>query len=135
MSPVRADQGFSLVSAIFLIVVVSLAGAYLVSLVGVERRTASLGLLGTRAYHAARSGLEWAIAKAVADPSGCPAVVLSLAEGGLRGYSVTVTCNKTRHQDGADLVTTFQLAAQAELGALGQPDYVSRRLRTTVTVR
>jgi MSHA biogenesis protein MshP len=130
----RTAKGFTLVSALFLIVVVSLAGAFLVSLVGVERRTSSLGLLGARAFRAAQSGLEWGIAKAVADPSGCPAATLALAEAGLRGYSVVVSCSKSRHQDGARLITTFALAAQAEHGVLGDADYASRRLRATVSV-
>jgi MSHA biogenesis protein MshP len=131
----RSGHGFTLVSALFLIVIVSLAGAFLVSLVGTEQRASSLGLLGIRADHAAQSGLEWAVARAVADPSGCPAGVLALTEAGLRGYSVTVTCSRSRHREGGDLVTRFAFEAHAERGALGDADYVSRRLRATANVR
>jgi MSHA biogenesis protein MshP len=129
-------EGFSLVSALFILVVVAAAGAAALRLVGAERRTSSLGLLGVRAHQAARAGLEWGIAKVVASPSACPpGGNFSLTGGALGGFDVSVTCALGAHPEGAATTNVFVITAFAQRGAFGAADYASRRLEATVAVQ
>ncbi|MGQ0579823.1 MAG: hypothetical protein ACT4PQ_13065, partial [Betaproteobacteria bacterium] len=58
MSRNRAG-GFSLISAIFLLVVVTLLGAYVVTLSTSQHASEALDVEGARAYQAARAGINW----------------------------------------------------------------------------
>ncbi len=61
------QRGFSLITAIFLIVVLAALGAYMVIFTGLQQTTLQADVLGVRAYYAARAGAEWAIYRAL-DP-------------------------------------------------------------------
>jgi MSHA biogenesis protein MshP len=129
-------EGFSLVSALFILIVVAAAGAAALRLVGAERRTSSLGLLAARAHQAARAGLEWGVAKVVATPTACPAGgSFTLAGGSLSGFDVTVTCSLGAHPEGANTTNVFVITAFARRGSFGAADYASRRLEATVAVQ
>ncbi len=129
----RRRDGFGLVPALFLLVILALAGAVMLRVVGVQNATASLSLQGSRAYWAARSGVEWGIRAAISGAA-CPApTTLSLAEGGLRGFSVDVSCQSSAHTDGGATATTYRITSIASYGSYGARDYVRRRLHGTVT--
>ena len=134
MSRSGARAGFSLISAIFLIVVVSAAASAMLGMVGAERRSATLGILGSRALQAARSGIEWATAKAVTNPAVCPTATFNLSQGALNGFQVTVTCTRTQHDENGSPWSTFRLRSDAQRGAFGSFDYAFRRVESTVTV-
>lgn len=130
--------GFSLVSAIFLLVIVSVAGAFMVRAGGAQQATASFALLAPKAHHAARSGLEWGIYRALNVSGSCPVgstttSSLTLGEGGLQGFRVTVDCSSEMHVEAGHAATLFQIVALAERGSFGERDYVSRRLEATVS--
>ncbi len=133
--PRRANRqdGFSLIGAIFLLVVMAAVGSLMVSITGVQRRTTSLGILGARAYHAASSGIQWGLYQALSTGT-CPAATtLSLTQGGVSGFSVGVTCTSSQHQENGTVMTVFTVAANAEYGTLGDADYARRLLRGTAT--
>ncbi|HKC50885.1 MAG TPA: pilus assembly protein MshP [Myxococcota bacterium] len=133
MTPARDAPGFGLVPAIFLLVVLSLAGVVMLRLVGVSAATASLSLRGARAFQAARSGVEWGT-REVTLLGACPATTtLALTQGGLAGFSVVVSCTSSQHVDSAATTTNFQISSSASAGVFGARDYVSRRVRGTVT--
>lgn len=130
--------GFSLVAAIFLLVVLTTAGAFMVRISGVQRTTTSFALLGPRAYHAARSGVEWAIHAAMNVPGSCPVGItttnnFNLTEGGLDGFRVTTECTSEVHSEAGAAETMFLITSLAKRGAFGERDYVSRRLETRIT--
>jgi MSHA biogenesis protein MshP len=127
-------KGFSLISAIFLVVVVSAACAAMLGMVGAGRRSATLGIVGSRALQASRSGIEWATAKAVANPAVCPTATFNLNQGSLRGFQVAVTCTRTQHDENGSAWSTFRLRADAQQGSFGAFDYAFRRVESTVTV-
>src|SRR4030065_2779656 len=52
------QRGFSLVSAIFLLVVIAALGTFAVTLSTTQQQSAALDVLGARAYQAARAGIE-----------------------------------------------------------------------------
>jgi MSHA biogenesis protein MshP len=123
-----------LISAVFLVVVVSVAAAGMLNIVGAERRGATLGVVGSRAFQAARGGIEWATAKAVANPAVCPTGTFNLNQGALRGFQVTVTCTRTQHDESGSAWSTLRLRADAQRGSFGGFDYAFRRVESTVTV-
>lgn len=91
------QRGMSLVTAIFILVVLAAIGGYMVLVAGVQSRTTVMALQGARAYHAARSGLEWGINR---DLNSGVCVSDSFQ---LDGYTVTVTCEPTAFNEGAEL--------------------------------
>src|SRR5215470_8915559 len=62
------QRGFSIVTAIFLVVVLALLGVFIVSVTGMQLSSHQLDVLGARAYQAARAGIEWG-AFQVLDPN------------------------------------------------------------------
>jgi MSHA biogenesis protein MshP len=125
----RSPQaGFSLVSAIFLLVVLALLGALITSVTGMQQTSGQLDLLGVRAYHSARAGMEWG-ASQVLDPNNalnplncapmfmpsCPAspTHLSSLGGSLSGFTVSVTCQSVDTTEGYRNVRVFQIVATA----------------------
>ena len=122
------QAGFSLVSAIFLLVVLALLGALITSMTGMQQASSQLDLLGVRAYHSARAGMEWG-ASQVLDPNNalnaascapvvmpsCPASPTNLSSlgGSLSGFTVSVTCQAADATEGNRNVRVFQIVATA----------------------
>jgi MSHA biogenesis protein MshP len=131
-SPHR-QRGFSLVAAIFLLTVLALLGAFAVRIGGAQQHTVDLSLLGARALSAAQAGIEWGAHRALVNGA-CPASTdLTLNEGSLNGFRLTVTCAATAHTEGATPITIFIVTSFAQSGTYGQPDYVSRTVRARFT--
>ena len=126
------QDGFSLVPALFLLVVLAALGLVAVRLAGVQQQTVVLAMQSGRAYAAARSGVEWSAYQALNNGS-CTSATLNLTEGGLAGFSVATDCVSTSHSEGPNTVNVYVIDAFAWSGSYGNPDYVSRRIRSTVT--
>ena len=132
MSARRGQRGFSLVAAIFLLVVLAALGAFAVRLTVFQSQTVTSALRAAQAYQAARAGAAWASYRAVNDGV-CPPATLALTEGGTAGFSVSVSCTQLTYVEGAPPpVNVFVLDVRATAGAFGSADYVSRRLQTKV---
>jgi MSHA biogenesis protein MshP len=101
-------------------------------MLAVSQQTTVLAIQGTRAYAAARAGVEVAIYDALVNGN-CAAQTIGLSEGGLAGFSVDTNCSSSSHNEGGATNTVYVIDAFARAGAYGSPDYVSRRIRTTVT--
>jgi MSHA biogenesis protein MshP len=144
------QKGFSLVAAIFLLVVLALLGALIASVTGMQQASGQLDLLGVRAYHSARAGMEWAVHQAL-DPNhaitdcsmpSCPTspTHLSTLGGSLSGFTVSVTCAHTDTTESNRTIRVFQIEAIACqpsggncLTATPTNGYVERRLEATVS--
>lgn len=142
-----AQRGFSIVTAIFLIVVLALLGVYIVSVTGIQQSSQQIDLQGVRAYHAARAGIEWA-AFQVLDPNNtlnpatcgtafvtCPAspATLPALAGSLSPFTVTVTCSATATTEGNREIRVFAITSTATAGTAGTPGYVNRQLQATLS--
>ena len=124
------QTGFSIIAAIFLLVVLALLGAFIVSVTGMQQSSGQLDVLGVRAYQSARAGMEWS-AWQIIDPGNtlnpgpacaaavmptCPASPQNLPAlaGSLSGFTVTVTCAQTANTtEGNRNVRVFQIVATA----------------------
>ena len=138
---VRHERGFALVAAIFIVVVLAMLGIMMVTIGGMQRATAAAAAKGTRAFHAARSGIEWGSYQAVVgascvatSPLGPPtSPTFSLSVAGLDGFNVWVDCVSTPHRERSDTYNVYVITATATSGGFGDADHVSRTLHATVT--
>lgn len=144
--PLSRQRGFSIVTAIFLLVVLAGLGAYMISISGVQRTTTTFAVQGARAHQGARSGIEWAIHRALngglpvacttSPPILCPphtSDTFGFAAPGLDGFNVSICWCHTRLQERNECFYVFSIESQATHASFGDPDYVSRTLRATVT--
>lgn len=122
MRPIYRISGFSIMSAIFILVVLSLIGVFLLNIFILNSASSNILLQGDRAKFAAKSGLEWGLATVAVNPSGpCPAITnINISQGGLLGFNVIVSCTK--------LGTTFTITAIASNGVFGNFGYVTRTI-------
>lgn len=146
-----AQRGFSIVTAVFLLIVLALLAAFIVSVTGLQQTSAQLDLQGVRAYQAARAGIEWG-AYQVLDPNnaiGTPALPACTASptnlsglvGSLSVFTVTVTCSATTTTEGNRNVAAYQIMAtacnQPSGGSCPNPTpstgYVERQLQATLS--
>ena len=127
-----SQRGFSLVPALFLLVVLAALGTVAVRLMGVQQQTVVLAMQSSRAYAAARSGVDWSAYQALVNGN-CGSSTLALTEAGLAGFSVDTSCSASTHTEGPNTVSVYVIDAFAWSGSYGTPDYVSRRIRSTVT--
>ncbi len=126
------QRGFSLVSAVFLLVVLAALGAYAVRLNTLQQQSVTSGLRAAQAFEAARTGASWAAYRAL-NVGLCASTTLNLIEGATAGFRVSVQCTQSTHIEGTATIRVFVFDVRAEAGAYGGPDYVSRRLQTKVT--
>ncbi len=128
----NAQRGFSLVSAVFLLVVLAGLGVYAVRINTLQQQTVTAGLRAAQAFQAARTGVSWGAYRALATGA-CASGTLNLTEGATAGFRVAVQCSESSHVEGASTTRVYVLDVRAEAGAYGGPDYVSRRLQTKIT--
>lgn len=122
-------RGFSLITALFLLVVVAGLGAYLVSLATTQHLAGALAAQSSRAYYMAQSGLQWAAYRIQTNPGACPMVGTSFL---LEGFTVSLDlCTRTEITEGPDTYAIYDLQTSALVGNLGESSYVTRSLRVT----
>lgn len=134
------QHGFSLVAALFVLVVLGALGVYMVTISAVQQQTVSYAYFSARAYQAARSGIEWGIYTALNDtdctsfPPGSPKVI-DFTDGMLKGFQATITCTLTSHQEKSNSFNIYNLRAVSETdrASFGSLDYVSREIQVTIT--
>jgi MSHA biogenesis protein MshP len=114
MSATRRERGMSLITAVFLLIVMAALALYITSITTMQHSSSTLDLEGSRAYHAARTGLEFGAFQAITAAS-CPgAANLALPVANFADFtSVTVTCASTVHTEGATAKTYYRLTANA----------------------
>ncbi len=138
-------RGVSLVTAVFLVVVLAGLAAAIVRVLVVQQATAAMDVLGLQAYQAARSGLEWGVYQQLRVQPLVPSVACFAspqtfampAAGNLRNFTVTVTCTAKAGNTAGDTTNRWTIAAVAcnQPGAAGCPnnttnvEYVQRRVQ------
>ncbi len=130
------QRGFSLISAIFLLVVVAALGTFAVTLSTSQNQSQTMDIVGARAYQAALAGIEWAAfhvaqtaASAPAAWGGCVAGANVAVAGNLAVFSpVTVNCNATLSNEAGVTIWVYDVSAvAATTGALpGSANYVEQ---------
>lgn len=131
------QRGFSIITAIFLLVVLGGLGAMMVTFFVAQQQSSALDVMGSRAYQASRAGIEWAAFNVNQQPAGtqwagCGTLVTPLFSAGTLGgdlspFSVTLTCGAASAVDGTATIWVYNLTSTASFGgSAGSPDYVER---------
>ena len=137
----KRQTGFALVSGIFILVILATLGAFMIKISGLQQTSSALDVLGSRAYHAARSGIEWSAYQVTTGANGTPFAqacagaqqtqVIPLA-GTLAEFTVTVNCEGFVAQEAGETVTLYQITSTAQRGAINNATYVERQLQATM---
>lgn len=122
------QRGFAAIAAIFLVVILAALGGFMLTFSNTQQLTSAQDLQGSRAYWAARAGLAWGVAGAVASSAVCPTGAPSTVDG----FTLTVACTRTNYTDGTNPVVLFRFQAQASLGTAGSANYVERSVSASV---
>lgn len=136
----HTQQGFAAIAALFLLVVLAALGGFMLTLSNTAQLTSAQDVLGSRAYWAARGGLEWAIAgvnatvpvaPAVAPAATCPAAPAPIL---LDGFAMLVTCTAQVYSEANRSVHLFQLTSVAtSVGvAVGSIGFVERSVSASL---
>jgi MSHA biogenesis protein MshP len=141
----RPDRqaGVGLVTAIFLLVVIAGLAAAMVTVFTAQQAGSQLDQQGTRAYQAARAGIEWGLFRA-RQANSCASSSFALPTTSmLSGFTVTVTCRTIAGPGGDAALTRTVITAVAcnqpvngacTVNPAGTPDprnnldYVQRRI-------
>lgn len=128
--PLAAQRGFSIVTAIFLLVIMALLGAFMLTLSSTQHITSAQDVQGSQALRAARAGIEWGAASVKALATACPASPTAMV---IDGYTVTVTCTLATQDEGGTTRYIFWLASTASAGgAVGNLGYIERTVNAFV---
>jgi len=128
--PLRPQCGFALASAIFLLVILAALGAFMLTFSNTQQLTSAQDIQGSRAYWAAKGGIQWAVSRLQPPATACPAASTFLT---LDGFTVTVTCNANTYTEGTDSKTIYWVESKAiSGGAVGGVGYTERVLNAFV---
>ncbi len=129
----KKQTGFTIVMAVFILVVLGLLGSYMVKLSGVQHATSTYALQGARAYQAARAGVGWAMGR-ISLGGVCSDITsaspLSFAD--INGFSVSLTCSSQNFSEGDKTPIIYKVTALSEFGGYSSANYVSRKLEVSI---
>ena len=139
----QTQHGFAAIAAIFLLVMLAALGGFMLTFSSTQQLTSAQDIQGSRAFWAARAGLEWGFVKVPADPALCPSttltalaptaatpVLLSVVDG----FTLAIQCARNVYAEGADSVVIYQLNVVAHTAgpAVGSVGYIERSLSASM---
>lgn len=140
------QSGFSIATAIFVIVILAALGAFMVTIGSGQQVGLAQDVTGMRVLQAARAGSEWGVHQALntsgAFRTSCnggiaaPVTISSLQ--GMDGISVKVECSSATYNEGASTLLSYQIVATACNSAAcpntvsPSSQYVERRISALV---
>jgi MSHA biogenesis protein MshP len=145
----RRRQGFALMMAIFMIVTLAAIAVYLLTISTGQIEAALQDEQGTRAYQAARSGIDWGAFQILRNSGGpfgpaCAGATQTLNTLGSLGppggtlFYAEVSCQRVGNEtEGGVTVEVFRLTSKGcnrtPCAGAATPTYVERELQLTVT--
>lgn len=144
-------RGFSLVSAIFLLVILAALGVFMLSISTMQQTTSTQDLQGSKAYQAAKAGIEWGAYQIMTPENNSlpPAPVLARFScptppaaptttplpalgGALTGFTVNVACSASDFVEGGNTIRVYQLTSTATFGTAPATSFVSRSMTASI---
>lgn len=122
-----AQHGFAAIAAIFLVVVLAALGGFMLTFSNTQQLTSAQDVQGSRAYWAARAGLEWGIASATTT---CPASPTTLT---VDTFTVLITCALQTYPEAGATVNILQFTSVASsAGAVGSVGFIERSVSASL---
>lgn len=113
--------------------VIAALGTFAVTLSTTQQQSAALDVLGSRAYQAARAGIEWGAYQVLQNGGACaPSTPVTLTGTTLQNFTVTVTCTSAATTEAGVPVTMYQLTSLATQGTAATPDYIERQMSVMI---
>ena len=136
----KLQSGVSIITAIFLLVVLSTLGAMMVTFFSAQQQSSALDMMGSRAYQAAKAGVEWSAGYIAMQPQnqGCTGIPTPLFSAGqlagtLGPFAVNVTCAPTATEEDGTQTFVYNITSTATGGgAAGDANYVERVINVTI---
>ncbi|MDP3539902.1 MAG: hypothetical protein Q8S26_14505 [Azonexus sp.] len=138
------QRGVSIIAAIFILLLLSALAAMMASLTVTSNVTSTQDFQGSRAYQAARAGVEWGLYTVMQDPANAsPASATSPLAGcfaattinAIPGFAVSVSCVLNpaagNYQEGTRNIRIYQITATATANAAGPGGSVQRQIVVT----
>ncbi len=127
----RTQQGFTAIAAIFLVVVLAALGGFMLTFSNTQQLTSAQDIQGSRAYWAARAGLEWAVVAIPANPTRCANPVATLPTP-IDGFAIAVRCVESTYTDGPTTVTIDRFESVAATGTPGTLGFIERSVSVSL---
>ncbi|MDH4189349.1 MAG: agglutinin biogenesis protein MshP [Betaproteobacteria bacterium] len=133
----RPARGFTLVSAVFLVVILSAIAAYALSVATLQQHASALDVAGSRALFAARAGTEWGAYQALRLDACAASATLDFSGTPLAPLSVSVRCaRRTADEAGTtrkfDSIVALACNEPPCPNAAAGANYVERQLTVVV---
>ena len=131
------QSGFAAIAAIFLVVLLAGLGAFMLTFSNTQQLTSAQDIQGSRAYWAARAGLEWAAAKvtSVSDPSTLVSTTCTtVSPFSINTFSVSVSCTVATYTEAGESRYLLQFRSIASKGGspVGSVGYIERSLSASM---
>ena len=124
------QRGFTLISALFVVVVTAVLGVYLATLGTVQHTSTALSVRSAQAIYIAHSGVDWVIYR-LGNGDSCATLPGSVT---IDGYTVAVQrCVTQIVSEGGTAYPVHEIEVDASIGSFGSPGFVRRVLSVTVT--
>ena len=128
-TPRFAQGGFAAIAAVFLVVMLAAFGAFMVSFSNTQQLNSAQDVQGSRAYWAARAGLEWAVASQGVGATTCWA---STPPATIDGFTLSISCTPSSFTDGGATIYVFRLDSVASTGSVGSVGFTERSVSASV---
>jgi len=113
LSICSSQSGISLVTGIFLMLLMAILAAAMVSVVSTSHLNMAADIGGARAYQAARAGAEWGMYQL--DPNAQNVALPTCVSGtpAIPDYTVTVTCQSYDYTEAGRQLRIFRISSKA----------------------
>ena len=130
MLPKIKQKGFAIVSAIFLIVVLSFLGTSMMRIFTSGQQAINQDISSLQSYFAAQTALQWSMYQAIAEKSGSITIddndihIITFSNQGLNNTKATVTFRKNTILG----TNYYKITAEADYAIAGNPEFSRRKL-------
>jgi MSHA biogenesis protein MshP len=126
----KKAAGFTLITTLFLLVVVSGLASYLVNISTAQHLGSALALDALRGRHAALTGIEWVAYRLNHVAADCPPVPTTMV---VEGFTVELqACRATDVTEGGGSYRLFDVTVSAAKGEFGSADHINLAVRATL---
>lgn len=124
---IKKQTGVSVVTAIFLVIILALMGVSMVSILTTSQQSISQELTSAKAYMAGRSCLQWGLYQAIfdADPGNNDPHTLNFNNSGL----INTRCVTTFDAINNDGLRFININTTASFGNIADPEFSQRTMR------
>ena len=127
--PLSTQRGFAAIAAVSLVVILAAFGAFMVSFSNTQQLNSAQDVQGSRAYWAARAGLEWAIASQGVGATACWSTT---PPASIDGFNLAISCAPSSFTEGTATVYVFRLSSVASTGTVGSVGFIERSVSASV---